>query len=106
MLYEEIIHYRPHNNWFVIFKKYEILVCTMTSLPINLFSLLISLSTVVLNSRDQPENIWLSKIMHLDKQHYENQNAKNLPERYNYSYVTMLFIQTSQMLQYSSTRGF
>ena len=38
-----------------------------------------SLSMVVLNSRDQPENIWPPKIMHLDKQCYKNQNAKNLP---------------------------
>ena len=30
---------------------------------------------LVLNSRDQPENIWLPKRMHLDKQHYKNQNA-------------------------------
>ena len=31
----------------------------------------ISLSTLVLNSRDQPENIWLLKRMHLDKQPYK-----------------------------------
>ena len=40
---------------------------------------------VVLNSRDQPENIWLLKRMHLDKQWYKNQNAKNLSQCYNYS---------------------
>ena len=39
---------------------------------------------VVLNSRDQPENIWLLKRMYLDKQHYKNQNVKNLPQHYNY----------------------
>ena len=44
-----------------------------------------SLSTVVLNSRDRPENIWLPKGMHLDKHRYKNQNTKNLPKRYNYS---------------------
>ena len=40
---------------------------------------------VLLNSRDRPENVWLPKIMHLHKQHYNNQNAKNLPKRYYYS---------------------
>ena len=45
----------------------------------------VSLSTVVLNSRDQPENILLPKRIHLDKQCYKNQNTKNLPQCYNYS---------------------
>ena len=36
----------------------------------------ISLSTLVLNSRDRPENIWLLKRMRLDKQPYKNQNMK------------------------------
>ena len=44
----------------------------------------LSLSTLVLNSRDRPENIWLPKRMHLDKQPYKNQNAKKLPQRYKY----------------------
>ena len=39
----------------------------------------LSLSTLVLNSRDRPENIWLPKRMHLDKQPYKNQNTKNQP---------------------------
>ena len=51
----------------------------------------LSLSMVVLNSRDRPENTWLPKRMHLDKQCYKNQNTKNLPQHY-------IFIQTSQML--------
>ena len=41
--------------------------------------LALSLSTLVLNSRDRPENIWLPKRMHLDKQPYKNQNTKNQP---------------------------
>ena len=45
----------------------------------------LSLSTVVLNSRDRPENIWLLKGMHLDTQWYKIQSAKNLPQRYKYS---------------------
>ena len=44
-----------------------------------------SLSTVVLNSRDRLENIWLSKEMHLDTQWYKIQNTKNLPQCYKYS---------------------
>ena len=48
-------------------------------------SLLISLSVVVLNSKDQPENRWLSKSMNLDKQLYVNQNTKTPPQCYNYS---------------------
>ena len=32
--------------------------------------------TVVFNSRNQPEYIWLQKRMHLHKQHYTNQNTK------------------------------
>ena len=45
----------------------------------------VSLSTVVLNSRDRPENTWLPKGMHLDTQWYKIQNTKNLPQRYKYS---------------------
>ena len=45
----------------------------------------ISLSMLVLNSTDQPENVWLPKRMHLDNQHYKNQNMKNLPQHYSYS---------------------
>ena len=49
----------------------------------------ISLSTVVLNSRDRPrdrpDNIWLQKRMHLHKHRYKNKNTKNLPQHYNYS---------------------
>ena len=59
----------------------------------------VSLSTLVLNSRDRPENIWLPKRMCLDKQPYKNLNMKNLPQHY-------IFIQTSQMLQYLSTTEF
>ena len=36
----------------------------------------ISLSTVVLNSRDWPKNVWLPKRMHLHKHRYKNQNTK------------------------------
>ena len=43
-----------------------------------MYYLPISLSTLVLNSRDQPENIWLPKSMHLDKQPHKNQNMKKL----------------------------
>ena len=39
-------------------------------------AIIITLSMVVLNSRDQPENIWLLKRMHLDKHCYKIQNAK------------------------------
>ena len=38
----------------------------------------ISLTMVILSSKDQPKNIWLSKRMHIDKQLYKNQNIKNL----------------------------
>ena len=36
----------------------------------------VSLSSVVLNSRDQPENIWLPKRMCLDKQLYKTRVLK------------------------------
>ena len=44
---------------------------------------------------DQPENIWLPKRMHLDKQHNKNYNMKCLPQCYNYSsnYPLSLFKQ-------------
>ena len=42
-------------------------------------------STVVLNSRDHPKNIWLLKGMHLGTQWFKIQNTKNLPQRYTYS---------------------
>ena len=45
----------------------------------------VSLSMVVLNSRDWRKNIWLPKRMHLDKQLHKNENMKNLPQRYNYN---------------------
>ena len=44
-----------------------------------------SLSTVVLNSRDRAENLWLLKGMHLGTQWFKIQNMKNLPQRYKYS---------------------
>ena len=57
--------------------------------PITIFQLTVpitlSLSTLVLNSRDRPKNIWFPNRMHLDKQLYKNQNTKNQPQRYNYS---------------------
>ena len=53
--------------------------------PAATIQLSVSLSKVVLNSRDQPKNIWLPKRMHLHKPWYKNQNTKNLPQRYNYS---------------------
>ena len=42
-------------------------------------------STLVHNSRDRSENIWLPKRMQLDKQSHKNQNMKNLPQCYKYS---------------------
>ena len=48
-------------------------------------NVLVSLSTVVLNSTDRPKNTWLPKGMHLDTQWYKIQNTKNLPQRHKYS---------------------
>ena len=53
--------------------------------------LLLSLSTVVLNSRYQPENMWFPKGMHLDTQWYKIQNMKNLPQCYEYSSNNAIF---------------
>ena len=44
-----------------------ILLCVSSSAVVSEVTL-ISLSTVVLNSRDRPENTWLPKGMHLDTQ--------------------------------------
>ena len=63
----------------------------------------ISLSTLVVNSRNQHENIWLPKRMHLDKQGIKNQNRNNLPQCYNYSSNNAI---SSQLLQHLSTREF
>ena len=41
---------------------------------------------LVLTSRNQPDNIWIPKRMHLDKQPYKNQSTKNLPQYYKYSF--------------------
>ena len=46
---------------------------------------LLSLSTVLLNSRDRPKNIWLLEGMHLGTQWFKIQNTKNLPQRFKYS---------------------
>ena len=45
---------------------------------------------------DQPQNIWLLKRMHLDKQHYKNQNAKNLPHSAITTAVTMLYLHSNK----------
>ena len=45
----------------------------------------LSLNTVVLNSRDRYENVWLPKNMHLEKQPFKNHYAKNQLQLYWYN---------------------
>ena len=45
----------------------------------------LSLSMVVLNSRDLYENVWLLKNMCLEKQPFKNHNAKNQLQLYWYN---------------------
>ena len=40
----------------------------------------VSLSTLILNSRDWQGNVWLPEKHTYNKQHYKNQNAKKLPQ--------------------------
>ena len=40
------------------------------------------LSTVVPNSKDHYENVWLPKNMHLEKQPFKNHNTKNQLQLY------------------------
>ena len=47
--------------------------------------LVVSLSTVVLNSRDRYENVWLPKNMRLEKQPFKNHYAKNQLQLYWYN---------------------
>ena len=44
--------------------------------------------------------------MHLDKQHYKNQNMKNLPQRYNYSSNIAIFSFKQAKCCNMSTREF
>ena len=46
---------------------------------------IVSLSTVVLISRDRYENVWFPKNMCLEKQPFKNHNAKNQLQLYLYN---------------------
>ena len=46
---------------------------------------LLSLSTVVLNSRNHYENVWVPKDMRLEKQPFKNHNTKNQLQLYWYN---------------------
>ena len=57
---------------------------------------ILSLHMVVLNSRDWPENIWLPKRMHIDKQCYKNQNTKN---RFYFAKSSLKFIKCRRSIK-------
>ena len=57
----------------------------VVQLSIGMQIILLSLSTVVLNSRDRYENVWLPKNMHLEKQPFKNHHVKNQLQLYWYN---------------------
>ena len=57
----------------------------------------IPLSTLVLNIRNRHESIWFPKRMHLDKQHYKNQNMiKPTSTLYVTTALTMLYLHSNK----------